>query len=96
MAVDRQEKCEAILRLIIDKVNTDPLKEKRFCFSADWGGDSATITWDGSHTHIGNYWDEPSAETWEMLIDHLYNQLLGGPGLTWANDSVNKEGTDGR
>ena len=74
------EKCEAILKKVLEIVNEDNV-EKTVMFSSDWGGNSMTITIDGAHTHVEL--PEPDG-TWELLVENLYNTLHGGPGLSWA------------
>ncbi|HWQ54841.1 MAG TPA: hypothetical protein VN442_14235 [Bryobacteraceae bacterium] len=70
-----QEKCEAILRKMLELANDG----KPVTLREDWGGNSATIAAGDSHTHVG-FTDIP----WEQFVDQLYNSLHGGPGLSWA------------
>jgi len=72
------DKCEAILREIINRVNAD---ERIFvAFSKDCGGNSCTleITQSG-HTHCGI-----NEEPWSFLVDSIHAALTGGPGLSFA------------
>lgn len=72
------EKCEAILKKMLDLANSG----KSPTLESDWGDFSATIYVGSSHTHIGL----PGKDgNWESFIDQLYNVLHGGPGLSWAN-----------
>ncbi len=71
------EKCEAILRKMLDLAN----EGKPVTVSQDFGDFTATIEVGGNHTHIG----VPAADgSWELLVDNLYNSLHSGPGLSWA------------
>ena len=74
------DKCEAILRRMLELANTDP-KETTVGICADFGDFTATVTAHGRHTHVG----VPAPEgSWELFVDNLYKALHGGPGLSWA------------
>lgn len=82
-----QEKCEAILRNIVERCNADdsedggPGSGKRVVsFAPDWGGNSLTLYIGEDHTHVGYGGAECS---FDQLVDGLYNQLLEGKGLSF-------------
>jgi len=75
-----EEKCESILRLIVEVAN----KKGYIGFEEDFGGNTLTMVTNqnghiGSATHIGH----PGA-SFEDLVDGIYNSLVGEPGLTWT------------
>ena len=47
-------------------------------FGPDWGGNSMTVYWGDTHTHIGL----PEC-TLEQLINQMYNLMCEGGGLSW-------------
>ncbi len=73
------ERAEAILRKIVELCNDN----RTIGFEDDMGGDSLTIIvrHENSigHTHVGC-----PGESFDMLVENLYNALHGGPGLSWA------------
>ena len=73
------EKCAAILKKILDTVNDCDKETSYVKFMQDWGGHSATIEINGSHSHVG--WTD---NTWDQYVDSLYNLLCKGKGLSWV------------
>jgi len=74
-----QEKCEAILKKMLEIVNEDLTKETQITLCQDWGGNSLTLYIKDMHTHCGDPEDE-----WDVLVNNVYNALQGGPGLSFA------------
>jgi hypothetical protein len=72
--MNTQEKCEAIIRKMIELAN----ESGQVLFEEDFGGNSITIVVGNSHTHVG-YPDAP----FELLVNNIYDSLHGGPGLSW-------------
>lgn len=70
-----QEKCEAILRRVVEIVNKDGV----VAFEDDFGGNTLTVIAGQGHTHVG----VPDG-SFELLVENLYNTLHGGPGLSWV------------
>lgn len=73
------DKCEAILRKIVEVCN----KDNKIAFERDLGDLTLTIFLNGSHTHVGIPDGSTDENAWNILVDHLYNCLHGGPGLSW-------------
>jgi hypothetical protein len=81
------EKCEAILRDIVQRCNADDSEDGGpgsgkpvIKFGPDWGGNSLTLYIGDDHTHVGAAGaDYP----FEKLVDRLYDQLLEGKGLSF-------------
>jgi hypothetical protein len=87
--VNTADKCEAILKNIVERCNADdpddpeggPGSGKPIVkFAPDWGGNSLTLYIGDDHTHVG---DSSPDYTFERLIDRLYDQLLHGKGLSF-------------
>ncbi len=74
-----QEKCEAILKKMLELAN----EGKPVTLEEDWGGFTGTICVANGHTHVGGIDTEDYPATWEQFVDELYNSLHGGPGLSW-------------
>lgn len=84
------DKCEAILRHILDKCNEKAETDPMGCvmgFGPDWGGNALTVWLEGQHTHVGY-----NGASWDDLINSLYNNLCKGVGLSWF--SPNTSNTD--
>lgn len=75
------EKCEAILRKMLDIANDSGESDTFIAIGPDWGEFSATVMIGNSHTHIGLSGEDGD---WESFVDQLYNLLHGGSGLSWA------------
>ena len=73
--METAEKCEAILKKMLEHANSG--REVRL--ESDFGGNTVTICVGNSHTHCG----VPDGG-FDLLVDNLYNSLHGGPGLSWA------------
>jgi len=71
-------KSESILKKIVELCNEGYVVK----FEKDLGGNSLTIHIDELHTHIGI--SEDSEQAFSALLDHLYDALTSGPGLSWA------------
>jgi len=72
-----QEKCEAIIRKMVDLANED----KPVTISEDWKCKNAcTIAVGDSHTHVG--WRDA---TFEQMIDGMYNTLIEEKGLSFVS-----------
>lgn len=74
------EKCEAVLKSVLERVNEAGEKSTypSISFGYDWGGNSLTIVFpDDTHTHVGHY-----DLSWENLVDNLYGQFIKGKGLS--------------
>jgi len=72
-----QEKCEAIVRRIVECAN----KDDRIAFERDCGGNTLTILFAQGHTHVG----VPGGD-FDLLVENLYNTLHGEPGLSWFHN----------
>lgn len=74
------EKSEAILREIVRRCNEAPDGDNTIGFGPDcWGGNTLTIFMEDSHTHAGC-----PGESFEVLVNNLYNMLVNGKGLGLA------------
>lgn len=77
------DKCEAILRNIVDRCNAseDGSPGKPVIkFAPDWGGNSLTLYVGDDHTHVGGAGaDYP----FDQLVDSLHDQLLEGRGMSF-------------
>lgn len=72
-----KEKCEAILRKLVELAN----EGKPIGFEQDFGGWTATITKGKMHTHVGIPGKDGS---FEILVNNLYDLLIKGEGLSWV------------
>lgn len=79
VAMTRSEKCEAILKKMLEMINKSG---KRVTLEYDFGDHTATIYDDRAHTHVGVP-GNPTEDTWNIFVENLYNSLHGGPGLSW-------------
>lgn len=70
-----EEKCKAIIEKITELCN----EGKPVGFESDFGDNTLTILVDHSHTHVG----VPDGN-FDTMVDHLYDSLHSGPGLSWA------------
>ena len=69
------EKCEAVLKRVLELVNET--EGRRVTFEADcWGGNTLTVYVDDAHSHTG----VPDG-TWEQLADNLYRMFCTGGAL---------------
>ena len=68
-------------QIISDLRGRDPLSEM-VAFKADWGGNSLTV-FDGNrgHSHIGSITEE--YDTFENLVDQLYDLFIKGRSLSF-------------
>jgi hypothetical protein len=73
--VTTPEKCEAILRKMLEEANDG----KPVTLKEDFGGNTLTVCVGQEHTHVG----VPDGD-WPLLVDQLYDSLHGGPGMAWA------------
>jgi len=76
--VTTERKCEVILQVMLHHVN----RYLPVALEHDFGQFTATIRVGVAHTHVGCPGEEG---TWVQFIDELYNQLTGGPGLSWVD-----------
>lgn len=61
---------------------------KSLTIAKDWGFGSATvINEDGAHTHIGHDGYEDEQRCLEAFVDGLYDLLVRGRALSWANNT---------
>lgn len=78
------EKCEAIIRAIVDRANVRHASGKdewAIAFGPDWGGFALTVyDPEKGHTHVGGIHE---GSTFEHLVDSLHAQLTEGRGLSW-------------
>jgi hypothetical protein len=71
---------------VIDHIGKRASSGEQLTIAPDWGYGTATlITGDGSHTHVGGDTGESTHENLAMLILGLYDQLVGGQGLSWVH-----------
>lgn len=75
--VTTEEKCKAILEKIVEIANED----KPIGFEGDLGGWTLTVTKGKMHTHVGI----PGKDgNFDVLVNNLYDLLIKGKGLSWA------------
>lgn len=88
-----EEKCAQIIKYIVNHCNdpkviaeTDAGGRAGISFSPDHGECSITVDISGKgHSHVGNWWDTATPESFTKLVDELHALLISGRGLSFVS-----------